>query len=129
SEFPANTIVGFVPGTPYGKYAPEELRRALAAFDFANGGPAAVRRALAAARSEDAISLWHLLGRVDLSLRREVYDRLASLVPPPPPPGAARGDGLRPAPAAPQPSWTLAPRLACRKQTLRAIPALDPRTG
>src|SRR5207244_261603 len=45
--------------------------------------PAPARRALAAARSEDAVAVWHLLERVDPSLRRAVYDRLASLVPPP----------------------------------------------
>ena len=127
--FRADTRRGFGPGTPYAEDAPEELRRALAAFDFANGGPAAVRRALAAARSEDAGSLWHLLARVDLSLRREVYDRLASLVPPPPPPGVAREDVLRLDPAALQTYWNTIRRIAWRKTILRGIRDIDPRTG
>src|SRR5207245_4249679 len=82
--FRADTRRGFGPGTPYAEDAPEELRRALAAFDFANGGPAALPPALAPATSEDAISLSHLLGRVDHYVRREVDDRLAALVQPPP---------------------------------------------
>src|SRR5439155_97332 len=87
--FRAETRRGFGPGTPYAEDASHALRRALAAFDFAHGGGGAeaVRQALAAARPEDAVSLWHLLRRVDRVLRGEVYDRLASLVPPPP--GAA----------------------------------------
>src|SRR3989442_1464940 len=127
--FRADTRRGFGPGTPYAEDAPEELRRALAAFDFANGGPAAVRRALAAARSEDAVSLWHLLGRVDLSLRREVYDRLSSLVPPPPPPGVAREDVLRLDPLTLQTYWNTIRRIAWRKTILRGIRDIDPRTG
>src|SRR5207302_146939 len=74
--FRADTRQGFGPGTPYAEDASQALRQAVAAFDFANGGPTAVRRALAAARSEDAVAVWHLLERVDPSLRRAVYDRL-----------------------------------------------------
>src|SRR5207302_5505278 len=59
--FRADTRRAFGPGTPYAEDAPQALRQALGALDFANGGAAAVRRALAAARSEDAVSLWHLL--------------------------------------------------------------------
>src|SRR5256886_8440456 len=68
--FRADTRRGFGPGTPYAEDAPEELRRALAAFDFANGGAAAVPPAPAAARPADAGSPWHPLGRVGLSPRR-----------------------------------------------------------
>jgi hypothetical protein len=76
-------VVG--PGTPYYDDGPEELRRALAVLDFGDAdarGPA-LRQALAAARVRDALSLWHLLGRVDRGERGLVYDRLAELVPPP----------------------------------------------
>src|SRR5437870_10247858 len=65
--FRADTRRAFGPGTPYAEDASQALRRALAAFDFAHGGGGAeaVRQALAAARPEDAVSLWHLLRRVD----------------------------------------------------------------
>ena len=125
--FRADTRRGFGPGTPYAEDAPEALRHALAAFDFSNGSAAAVRRALAAARPEDAVSLWHLLGRVDPLLRREVHDRLASLVPPPP--GVARDDVLRLDPATLETYWNTLRRIAWRKDILRGIRDIDPRTG
>src|SRR2546425_2057052 len=68
--FRADTRRGFGPGTPYAEDAPEALRHALTTFDFADGATEAVRPALAPARAEDAVSLWHLLGRVDPPLRR-----------------------------------------------------------
>jgi hypothetical protein len=79
------TRPGKGPGTPYYEDAPEELRRALAEVDF---GPAiarseAVRSVLASARHEDALSLWHLLVRLDGADRAALYDRLAELVAPP----------------------------------------------
>jgi hypothetical protein len=74
---------GAGPGTPFADGAPAELRAALDAFDFAAGGAAAVRDALAAARPADALSLMNLLARTDGDLRVAVHDRLAVLVPPP----------------------------------------------
>ena len=74
------------PGTPYFETAPETLRRALVEIDFGPGGlarRAALERGLAVARSRDALSLWHLLSRVDGEDRGRVFDRLAALVPPP----------------------------------------------
>ncbi|HET7791176.1 MAG TPA: zf-HC2 domain-containing protein [Gemmatimonadales bacterium] len=71
------------PGTPFVDDAPQPLRRALLAFDFGDGGAAAARAVLASARREDAITLWHLLPRVDGTLRRAVYERLARFDPPP----------------------------------------------
>jgi len=127
--FRAETRRTFGPGTPYAEDAPQALRQALAALDFssAGSGPGAVRRALAAARSEDAVSLWHLLARVDPSLRRAVYDRLASLVPPPAgvtPEGALRLDR-----ATLQRYWNTIRRIAWRKTILQGIRDIDPRTG
>ena len=43
----------------------------------------ALDRALASARARDALSLWHLLARVEPDERGRVFDRLAELVPPP----------------------------------------------
>ena len=79
------TRPGRGPGTPYYEDAPEELRRALADVDFgpAAARPEAVRSVLASARREDALSLWHLLARLDGADRAAVYDRLVALVPPP----------------------------------------------
>ena len=79
------TRPGKGPGTPYYEDAPEELRRALADVDF---GPTVARRealrsVLASARRVDALSLWHLLVRLDGTERAATYDRLAELVAPP----------------------------------------------
>ena len=60
--------------------APEALRRALARIDFGSDGRerrAALERGLAAARERDALSLWHLLSRVDGEDRGRVFDRLS----------------------------------------------------
>jgi len=125
--FRADTRRSFAPGTPYAEDAPPALRQALAAFDFSDGGPAAVRRALAAARSEDAVSLWHLLERVDPPLRRAVYDRLASLVPPPA--GVTAEGALRLDRTMLETYWNTIRRIAWRKAILQGIRDIDPRTG
>jgi hypothetical protein len=79
------TRPGVGPGTPYFEDAPEPLRAALTEMDF---GPASQRSTeldliLAQARPRDALTLWHLLSRVDGSERARIYDRLAEFVPPP----------------------------------------------
>ncbi len=79
------TRPGIGPGTPCFEDASPALRAALTAFDF---GPAdqrapALDTILAQARKRDALTLWHLLARVDANDRGRVYDRLAKLVPPP----------------------------------------------
>ncbi len=93
------------PGTPYYETAPEALRRALAEIDFgsdASARRAALDTALAAARERDALSLWHLLSRLDEDARGRVFDRLASLVPPPS--GVTR-DGIRRGDGAMREAW------------------------
>jgi hypothetical protein len=80
------TRPGRGPGTPFYETAPAPLREALDAIDAGAAGEQrrlAVGRALAAARPRDALSLWHLLARVDGEDRGLVYERLATLVPPP----------------------------------------------
>jgi hypothetical protein len=75
------------PGTPYFEDASPDFRAALARFDFEDGAPQ--QRAddlaiiLAQSRKGDALTLWHLLSRVDEAQRTLVYDRLAKLAPPP----------------------------------------------
>jgi hypothetical protein len=75
------------PGTPYFEDASAEFRSALARFDFEDGTPQQrahdVTIVLGKARNRDALTLWHLLARVDEGQRVLVYDRLSQLVPPP----------------------------------------------
>jgi hypothetical protein len=75
------------PGTPYFEDSSAEFRAALARFDFEDS--TAQERAddaaivLREARRRDALTLWHLLVRVDNGQRVLVYDRLSKLAPPP----------------------------------------------
>jgi hypothetical protein len=75
------------PGTPYFEDASAEFRAALARFDFEDSTPQQRAHDLAIvlgeARKNDALTLWHLLARVDEGQRVLVYDRLSGLVPPP----------------------------------------------
>jgi len=75
------------PGTPYFEDAPLSFCEALSKFDFSANTPeqrkAELERVLSEARERDALTVWHLLARVDEADRGRVYDRLAALVPPP----------------------------------------------
>ena len=75
------------PGTPYFEDAAPSFCEALSKFDFSAQTPAArnaeLDRILSQARERDALTVWHLLARVDEADRGRVYDRLAALVPPP----------------------------------------------
>lgn len=75
------------PGTPYFEDASTSFREALSSFDFATLTPqersAELSQILAESRPRDALTVWHLLVRVDDSDRGRVYERLATLVPPP----------------------------------------------
>jgi hypothetical protein len=76
------------PGTPYFEDASAAFRSALAKFDFED--TTSQQRAqdvaivLREARNRDALTLWHLLARVDDQQRLLVYERLRQFVPPPP---------------------------------------------
>ena len=123
----AETRVGMGPGVPVVADAPAGLRAALTAFDFDRGGAAAVREALAAARAEDAVSLWHLLSRVDPPQRAAVYDRLAALVPPPT--GVTRAAALRLDSPSLERYWESIRRVAWHREILGGLRGLDSRTG
>ena len=75
------------PGTPYMEDASASFRDALSRFDFESHIPAERNALLGVllvdARKDDALTLWHLLSRVNDAERPGVYDRLASLAPPP----------------------------------------------
>lgn len=75
------------PGTPYFEDASSEFRAALARFDFEDSTPQQRAEDLAVilsqSRQRDALTLWHLLARVDEGQRVLVYDRLAEFAPPP----------------------------------------------
>ncbi len=77
------TYAGRGPGVPYVNDAGLALRRALERLDATPGDRVALTAALAAARADDGLSLWHLVSRVDAAARGAVFDRLAQLVPPP----------------------------------------------
>ncbi len=80
------TRPGRGPGTPRFETASPAFAAALDAVDAGEGdGPRgeALERVLAEARPRDALSVWHLLSRVEGAERGRVYDRLAALVPPP----------------------------------------------
>ncbi len=85
------------PGTPHQEDVSDAFRAAIDAFDFgaAAGRAPALDQVLATARREDAVTLWHLLTRVEADDRARVFDRLAAMVPPPAPvtrDGVVRGD-------------------------------------
>jgi hypothetical protein len=75
------------PGTPYFEDASAEFRAALGRFDFEDKIPERkatdLQMILAQSRKHDALTLWHLLTRVDADQRVRVYERLHELAPPP----------------------------------------------
>jgi hypothetical protein len=77
------TIPEIGPGTPFAISSSDLLQEALARFDCEPGASDALDIVLREARREDAISLWHLLTRVDEEECGRVFDRLAMLAPPP----------------------------------------------
>lgn len=77
------TRPGHGPDTPYFLNASPAFQSALADFDL-NGTAPALQQTLAAARAQDALSLWHLLQHASPGERGEVFDRLATLVQLPP---------------------------------------------
>ena len=74
------------PGTPRFDDADPELKAALDRLRFIERGAertAALRVVLDHARPNDAMTLWHLVSRVEPSERSDVFDALAARVPPP----------------------------------------------
>jgi hypothetical protein len=115
------------PGIPYAQDAPAPLIKSLAAFAFEDAKARAVRTTLALARAQDALSLWHLLQRVDPPLRGAVYDRLAALVPPPA--GVTRAKAIALESRTLEGYWTKIHSIHTRRIRLLGVREIDPRTG
>ena len=80
----ATIRAGRGPGTARAPDVPADLRAALDAWDFENGGDVALRGVVRAARRRiDAVTLLNLLVAAPAALRAEVYDRLVAIAPPP----------------------------------------------
>jgi hypothetical protein len=78
------TRPGRGPGTPHFEDAAPGFIEGLARLDAGQlGARAALDQVLKDARPRDALSLWHLLSRLDESAAGPVYDRLATIAPPP----------------------------------------------
>lgn len=87
------TRPGTGPGTPHQRDVSPAFAAALARLDFGEEPamsisgvaprPGALDTILAESRAADAVTLWHLLARVDAAERDRVFDRLAAFVPPP----------------------------------------------
>jgi ferric-dicitrate binding protein FerR (iron transport regulator) len=81
------TRPGLGPGTPRFEDTSDAFGASLEVLDTVlRGSPeadAALDRVLDEARPRDALTLWHLLSRVDPARREAVFERLAGFVPPP----------------------------------------------
>ncbi len=78
------TLAG--PGTPFFEDSSDRFQSALRDLDSGVAGPERTQQleiTLHEARVRDALSLWHLLPRLDAESRGLIYDRLAQLLPPP----------------------------------------------
>lgn len=73
------------PGIPYSRGSDERFVQALGALDDASPGvrEALLTTVLDRATKADALSLWHLLSRLEVEEANRVFDRLASMIPPP----------------------------------------------
>jgi hypothetical protein len=75
------------PGTPYYEDTSPAFRAALTTIDLGRSSAvertAAIDLVLNESRTRDAVTLWHLLSRVDGADRDRVFTRLAAFVPPP----------------------------------------------
>lgn len=80
------TRSGAGPGTPFFEDSSDQFQSALRELDSGAAGSERTRlleTILLQARVRDALSLWHLLPRLDPESRGLIYDRLMRLLPPP----------------------------------------------
>jgi hypothetical protein len=69
------------PGTPHENEAGAELRAALASVDFDAAPSGAIDTVLDVSTKDDAVTLWHLIPRVNGIDRERIVDRLAAYFP------------------------------------------------
>jgi hypothetical protein len=74
------TKKSFGPGTPFFDDATSEFKTALDQFDFNNDKSVALKNILNEAREKDALSLWHILLKVNEKEREITFNRLTELV-------------------------------------------------
>lgn len=84
-------------GVPRRTYASDAFLAAIARTDAMQCQTDDLKPILATAEASDAITLWHLLPRVQGAARRQVAERIASLIPVPPGVAMERVLGLEPA--------------------------------
>jgi hypothetical protein len=81
------TRVGSGPGTPHFEDATAAFKESLGVLDLPGGAVetrrTALDRVIADARPKDAMTLWHLLSRLNRDDCARVFDRLVTLAPPP----------------------------------------------
>jgi hypothetical protein len=80
------TRPGSGPGTPFFEDSPAEFQAALDLVDTSVESPERTKQleiVLRESHVRDALSLWHLLFRLDAASRGLIYDRLSELMPPP----------------------------------------------
>jgi len=83
SFVPAGTWCPLLPGgagVPRRDYASDAFLAAIAAYDSLGRADEALDRVLAAAEASDALTLWHLLPRVEREDRERVAARIAELI-------------------------------------------------
>jgi hypothetical protein len=70
----------FGPGTPYFEDASEQFKAALDEFDFNKDKKDILSILLKEAREKDALSLWHILSKVNKEEREKTYSRMTELI-------------------------------------------------
>lgn len=68
------------PGTPYFEDARSEFKAALEKFDFSSAKSEALKTVLNEARAEDALSLWHILLKVQDEEKEQTFLKLSELI-------------------------------------------------
>lgn len=63
-------------GTPFFGDATADLKKALAEFDFSEGGPDTVDTIISESRRKDTLTLWHLLEKVPVQKRSLIITRI-----------------------------------------------------
>ena len=77
----SETKLGSKPGIPYAATAAPELIDELKNLQYQNGGFESLTKIINAATERDAVTLWHLFPRVELTERELLYDKITEFFP------------------------------------------------